>query len=294
MKHPIGFFLTLFLFFLLQVTINGQGLYMRVNGGYALGTSQGNLLELSFINYTYEDDTETSELIDLSLGKGLEAGAALGYSFNRFLSAEIGFSYLKSAEWTSEMKDESGSPSDDQYSISSITQSLNSNMISLAPTIQISAGAEKVNPYARFGLVLGKAKVMQSREMYSRYKSEFWDFDEIESSEMEMERNGGWALGFSGGLGLDFRLSQNFSFFSELRVLSLSYAPKKGEVTKYEENGINELKDLTVSEKEVEYVDKIVISNDDDPIEEDEPSQDLKHYLPYNSLGLRLGLEIRF
>ena len=66
---------------------------------------------------------------------------------------------------------------------------------------------------------------------------------------------------------------------------------KKGKYTKYVVNGYDILADMTVNEREVEYVDNYRETEDPDT---NVPQKRLRVSYPFSSLGLRAGIRFNF
>jgi hypothetical protein len=105
------------------------------------------------------------------------------------------------------------------------------------------------------------------------------------SNTMKMEFTGRSSLGFSGALGLQFELSEKLHFFTEVHMITHSWAPKRSVITEYTENGADQLPSMDTNDKETEYLDKYTAS--DDP---NAPDKELKYFMPLSSIGLQLGL----
>jgi len=251
----------------------GQGAYVNINAGYGASMSSQNLDYFDFYNYTTTSNSRTSEQVYVSLGKGLNFGGAFGYMFNENFGAELGFSYLLGGKSTAKY----------YYDGGTTDYTLSSTMLRINPSLVISSGLEGVNPYAKFGLVIGTGSV--------NYEIEDNDDGDILKTKLKMD--GGLALGLNAAIGANFTLSENMSLFGEINMINMSYAPTKGELTEATYNGADELPELTTSEREIEYVDSYTISYINPPAES-EPSKELKQKLPFGSFGLNFGLRISF
>jgi len=245
----------------------GQGAYVNLNLGYATCMSSGTMD--GFYNYTSGQNSSTSEQIYFSLGKGVNFGGAFGYMFNEHIGAELGISYLLGTKTKAK----------DEYSGGTTDYSLSSNMLRFIPTMVIAAGTEGVNPYAKFGFVIGTGGVFMDLE----------DNDDGDVIESKMKLNGGVAFGINAALGAIFKLSDNISLFGELNTINMSYAPTKGEITEATYNGTDVLPDMTTSDKEVEFVDELTY-NYNNPPPDSQPSQELKYKLPFGSFGINFGV----
>ena len=96
-----NYFKMLFLIFVISLTTNNlfaQGAYVNANFGYGFMMSSQNINYFSFYNFSAGNNSATLEQINVSLGKGVNAGATFGYMFNNHVGAELGISYLFGAK----------------------------------------------------------------------------------------------------------------------------------------------------------------------------------------------------
>ncbi len=262
------YFKPLLMVFVISLFANNlfaQGAYVNINAGYGLSMSSQNLN--NFYNSTDELNSRTDEQVNLSLGKGLNIGGALGYMFNKNIGAELGFSYLLGGESEAKHIDMDGTT---DYTLSS-------KMLRINPTLVIAAGFEKINPYAKFGFVIGSGSIM-----YESIEKEGIDI------KVRKEKfNGGLAFGLNAGVGALYNLSEKMTFFGELNMVNLSYAPTNGELTEATKNGANELPGMTIRERETVFVSSY---DRNAPRPDSQPRQELKQKFPFGSFGINIGL----
>jgi len=266
MKIFLRMFIMVFVISLFVNNLFAQGAYININTGYGLNMSSQNLA--NFNNLTVGSNSSTYEQVNVSLGKGLNLGGAFGYMFNENIGAELGISYLLGAK----------SKAKDIYPGGTTDYTLSSKMLRINPSLVIASRFENFNTYAKLGLMIGSGSIM----------SELNENDGDNYVE-EIKYNGGIALGLSSGIGAMFYLSDNMSFFGELYMENLSYAPTKGEVTKATFNGVSELPYWTTSEKEIEFVDSYTVNSSNPPVWS-QPRKQLKQKLPFGSFGVNIGL----
>ena len=108
---------------------------------------------------------------------------------------------------------------------------------------------------------------------------------------MKMELSGGMAFGLSSGVGVMLNRSDKMSFFGEINMVNLSYAPTKGKTTEAFYNEVNVLPYMTISEKEIEFVDSYTY-NSSNAQTVLEPRKELKQKFPFGSFGVNVGLRI--
>lgn len=251
----------------------GQGAYVNINAGYSANMSSQNLYYFNFYNSTSTSNSSTSEQVYVSFGKGLNFGGAFGYMFNENIGAELGLSYLLGGKSTAK----------DDYKDGTTDYTLSSNMLRINPSLVISSGLDGVNPYAKFGLVIGTGSV----------NYEYEDNDDGDVYRLKMKMDGGLSMGLNAAIGANFTLSDNMSLFGEINMINMSYAPTKGEVTEVTYNGADMLPDMTTSVKEIEFVDSYTYSYGNPP-PDSEPNKELKQKLPFGNFGLNFGLRIGF
>lgn len=264
-------FIFVFTFSLCGNNIFGQGAYVNINAGY--GANMGSQTLDGFNNYTSTANSTTREQVYLSLGNGLNFGGAFGYMFNENIGAELGLSFLLGGKSTAT----------DDYEDGTTDYNFSSNMLRINPSLVLSSGLNGVNPYAKFGLVMGTGSV----------NFEYEDNDDGDIYKGNLKMDGGLAIGLNAAIGANFTLSDKMSFFGEINMINMSYAPRKGEFIEVTYNGADELLGMTTSEKEIDFVDSYTYS-DNNPPPDSEPSKELKQKLPFGSFGLNFGLRISF
>jgi len=255
-------------------------------GGYNLGIATRSLLS----NVDLINDPSKIENVKVSLGKGLNFGLNLGYMFNGNIGIDLQCSYLLGDEVTGKFNFDgySWSGSDTTYYYHYYTESIKSQMFRVNPSIIIASGFDKLNPYAKFGVILGFGSIT-----YKVLNEEYVN-NQIQDIKVEKWKyDGGMAFGISSALGLMYHISDLISVYGELDLVGMSYAPKKGVMTEYTINGADQLPELTTDDKEIDFVDDYTYDNDNPPSPA-EPSKQLKNYWPYSSIGLNIGVRFSF
>ena len=285
-----GTVLIAFTIALFTSNLMAQGAYVNINAGYGFSMASQSMLGNSSNSYTENYGTGdytssgTYEVVNASFGKGLNFGGTFGYMFNEHVGAEVGVSYLLGgktegkSESTYKMIDYDGTTT---TTTSTFTTTYSSTMLRFIPSVVIAAGLDGIDPYAKFGVVIGMGSV----------KSEEEGTDDGDVTVEKWKHSGGMGLGLNAALGANFSISDNMVFFAELNMVNMSYAPTKGEMTEATYNGKDVLPDLTTSQKEIEYVDSNTWSSSDDP-SDSEPAKQLKNKLPFGSVGINVGLRI--
>jgi outer membrane protein W len=254
-----------------------KGTYVSVNTGYNMGT--GNIsyyqaMLLRMVNSTETSATTTqTDFIKVNLGKGLNFGANFGYMFNKNIGLELGANYLIGGKIKAKQTELSG-----DY----VNSEVSAKMLQIKPTIVFRGGYDKINPYAKVGLVIGSGKITNTQNEKAG----------IDNYNRTIEFNGGTPIGFHASLGTLYKLNEKLSLFGELNLVSLEYAPKKGVYTEYKKNGIDQLPTMTRAEKEVEFVDSYTDTGL--PSNPNEPGKQIKLPFSFSSIGLNVGVQYQF
>lgn len=280
-----------------QTNVFAQGVYVDVQAGYGMPLN-GQTDMLSNYSSSYIDNyitgeyssSYTEEVVNLSLGKGMNFGANVGYMFNKNIGAEIGVNYLLGGKTEGTYSDYYTYTDPTGYTEESwekSTQQMSAKMLQINPSFVVAGGFEKWNPYAKVGVVLGFGSI----EMEADYSDNMGN-----NGSYAMTLNEGMAFGLSGSFGTQYILNDQISLFGEASLVSLSYSPKKGEITKYNEDGVDMLPSLTTQDKETEFVDKTseYYDGSSTPSDPNTPSQELKTSYQFSSIGLRVGVKFNF
>lgn len=272
----ISIFFSIF-FSLIANAQSDKGFYASVNTGYNIGTGnvdRYNSMILGIGNSTQIDaSTYQIEYLKINFGKGLNAGATLGYMFNKNMGFELGVNYLFGGKNEGHGTELSG----DYFNAEA-----SAKMIQIKPTIIVRSGFNKINPYAKVGMVIGSGKITNTHnqkngaDLYND-TSEFY---------------GGMPIGFHANIGTLYKLNEKLSLFGELNLVNLEYAPKKGRLTESFKNGVDQLPSMTVRQKEVEFVTTITESSE--PSNPNEPGKSSKIAFTFSSIGLNVGLQYHF
>lgn len=275
-------FVMVFVISFLASNLFAQGAYFNINTGYGFSMSSQNIsfLDVDFHNHSSSfiggNYTFSNEQVNVSLGKGFDIGGTYGYMFNENLGVELDISYLIGSQYKVTREFESDARTD------SIEYALSSNMLRFNPSIVITSGFEKFNPYAKFGMIIGVGRIMYEKKRINMHMTYI-------KEENTMKFNGGIALGLSSSIGVMYDLNDKMSLFGEAKMINLSYAPEKGEMTEHIVNGEDRLSELTTREKEIDFVDSYTENYGTNTTPESEPRKELKQKFPYGSLSVNVG-----
>jgi opacity protein-like surface antigen len=254
-----------------------KGFYTSLNCGYNLGTGNPDYYQSAVLGIVNTNQitstTSTTEILKLPLGKGINVGANFGYMFNKNLGFEVGVNYLLGGTTTANQTNYNG-----DYGNSEVS----AKMIQIKPSIVFRAGFDKINPYAKVGMVIGSGKITNT-QIEKNLANLYVDTREF---------SGGTPIGFHSGLGLLFKLNEKLSLFGELNLVSLEYAPNKAIFTESTKNGIDQLPTKTNQQKETEFLESFTDTGA--PSNPNEPSKSPKLPFSFNSFGVNIGLQYHF
>jgi opacity protein-like surface antigen len=268
--------------FVMAGTLNAQKFYARLGVGMGFGLSYYGPSWDETINGNISDVSESKSG---SLGTGLNINLGLGYMFSKYLGVDLGFNeFIGFGVKTKYSQTQTGFSQqwDDKYV---------GRSFQIIPALVITPGFEKLNPYGRFGLIIGV--INQTNYSYTNTQTSIPD---AKASNTTVEKYkdkdyGGISLGFAAALGADFNLSKNFTVYAEINLNGVNYSPKKGKVVEWTRDGVDQKPLLTTKDLEWEYVKKL---DDKVNIPSDSPNQYLKESALLTNAGISIGAKFRF
>lgn len=266
-KKRIIFLMVLSIAFI-TTDLLAQGAYVSLNAGYGLNASSQNLGTTSYNNNGTNMTTYNQE--DFSFGKGIQFGGAAGYMFTKNIGVEMGLSYLTGDPTTLQSSYVNGSNKVD----------ISSKMLRINPSIIIVSGMSGLNPYARFGVIVGTGSIIE-KDNYTNNPN---------NTQSTQKLSGGYAYGLTAGVGVMYKLTGKISLFGELAMVNMSYAPTKGEITAYTFNGVDRMLSLSTRDRLTDYVETYTVKAGQTP-PDTEPAKSLVQKLPFGSVGINIGLK---
>jgi len=248
--------------------------YVRLGVGVSGGTSSN--LDMLY-KYTNDGSKESIQVVPVDLGSGFTGSVGFGYMVKKYLGFELTVSQFLGLPnfGDSIMKFPGGT---------SVTARIAGNMLAVTPSVVITAGLTKVNPYARFGMVVGVLPTMFGRLEATQATNPTTDIILIR------KYYGGVALGFSATLGVDFNISKVINLFAEANFQGITWSPSYSEITKYTINGNDHLGDMTTFMKETEYYSKLELN---DYVSPDVPKKELRKTYPFDQAGVTFGVRFK-
>lgn len=261
---------------LLSLPIHAQKLFIDLGSGYGLGAAP--VTAAREITYKYNGTTSTTSYKLIpgtgSLGRGVPVNVTIGSMFSKYVGIELGAEYLLGNKISNKVYYEGlGSESSEVISYSAKT-------LRLIPALRFSVPGEKVKPYLRTGLVVSVFSTVNANNLYVA------DHDFIEmSNEEEFTYKGNLSLGFMSGLGVSFQLTRSLNLFTEANLITQSWSPRKMELTKKVENGVDVLEQVPQKSRVTEFVDHY---------KDTDVNQSLKVQFPLSRIGIVAGLQMKF
>lgn len=220
--------------------VNAQKMYIRLGVGGGVGLAQ-------YVGTNWGDGTSTGSFSSMkiksySLGGGFNVNPAVGFMLSDHVGIELGVNEFIGLSKKEHLTSTSGTQDD----------KVSGMMLQLVPAIVITPGLEKVNPYARLGIIVGILPSI-TEKTNSTFSSGGEQLEATFVEDYKDKLSGGVALGFTAAGGADFSLGDHFSIFGEVVFNGITYAPKKGKIKTWTENGIDMLATATPKEKEWTY-----------------------------------------
>ena len=202
MKKLAALFVILGAFVFTSGNSHAQNFFVKLGGGYALGSTTS-LLMASF-------DTNNVEGHYGSYGEGILPALSLGYTFNKNIGIEVGGTYLI------------GKKFEHTHTMGSVTEThkMWGEGILISPSVFVQAPMKNITPYARFGGVIGMVKVKEE---------ETESGTGARTGTNKFESSGKMGLGMNGALGLKFKAGKMLDIYAELYGQSMNYGPEKRE-----------------------------------------------------------------
>jgi len=250
--------------------------YANVGVGGGISTS-------SSFNLLYDLDMNSTNpsisVHPVGLGNGFSGYATFGYRFNKYLAVDVTANEFLGLPV-------GGDSVVNLYGSGHAETKILGRMFSVIPAIVISAGLEKINPYARFGLLVGAFPTMLTRYSEANAKG-----NPATSLEITNHYYGGVALGYSATGGVSFKISKLITLFTELQFSHATWSPDHSEIIKYTVYGEDKLSTLTPYEKQVDFVRTKYLA---DPKNSGSPRQELRMTIPFSTFAANFGVSFNF
>ncbi|MDQ3111160.1 MAG: TonB-dependent receptor [Bacteroidota bacterium] len=250
--------------------------------GFGVGYSEG--ISRKVLGYNSEDNnvanTYFTENVKGSYGRGTNLNVYVGYMLNDVVGFELAGNYLYGGEYYFKSVDINPGTT------STLLQNAYATSIRIIPGFRLCYGENELRYYSRVALALGIAN-----KLIVNYERTTTNGGGTDINEQTFVYSGGNYIGFTGAFGLTYALSERVAVYGELTRYFISWGATEGEYTVSTRNGVDELGNMTTSEKYFEFEDRVDQTMNNNP---GEPTKFLKSYSPLNSLGLNVGLHFTF
>jgi hypothetical protein len=265
------------------VLIQAQGFYLRAGTGYGLpaATSQigQQLVQNQNVTTANPSNTYSTKVITGSFGSGYNFSVGAGYVFNQNFIFDLDIQYLGGRKYqTSDIlnyTDNTSSGTESDVFSSSASGFL------FNPSFVFSAGFGKAAPYGRFGLVAGSPKVTENESYY-------YDLDGTTTRDITWVYSKGLALGYSAGIGMNWKLKDNLDIYTEANFTGLTYYAKEGEMTKLVQDGNDNLSQYPEYNKKILFLKKY---DPQTPYDSTKPQLAAKTGSPFSSFSIEAGIK---
>lgn len=250
---------------------------------YANASIGGGISTASSFDLLYDVDLNSTNpsvsVHPVGLGTGFNGYATFGFRFSKYAAVEVSANeFLGLPVGGDSVMNLPGS--------SNAEVKIAGRLFSVVPAIVINAGLEKVNPYARFGLLVGV-----SPYMITRYNEPNDKGNPATALEIYNQYYGGIALGYSAAGGVSFGISDRIRLFAELQFTHATWSPDHSEIIRYMVYEEDKLSTLTNYEKYVDFVTTKYLA---DPKNSGDPRKELRTAIPFSTAAANFGFSFSF
>ena len=274
----------------------GQSYYVKATAGYSFPLAAYSMGVNSLSVERMETDPTTGHVVPKgflikeegvtgTLNAGPTASATIGYQLADNASVEVDVGYVSGNQYEVVSEERQMLDGEIQYAISDFRSWRASNAF-ISPSFVLTTGEGLLKPYLKAGPLLALARVTEK----SRSLSEQDNNPEL--TQTEQQYSGNIALGLRGTAGLEMRLNEKMSIFSEVVFLGMQYAPKEMQMLRYEVNGEDQIGLWTIRQRKVTFVDQTTLDTGNPASSPDEPYKSLKTHFGMSSVSAMAGLKI--
>jgi hypothetical protein len=266
--------------FLMAGTVSAQKNYLRFGVGGGVGLKQ--YMSYFWANETATNSTDNVEVKSMSLGGGFNVNLAFGHMMSDYVGIELGVN-----EFIGLTKKVNSSQTNTYGDYTSETK-LSGMMLQLVPAIVITPGLEKINPYARLGMIVG---ILPSvTEKYNSTTTYSGELKATHTTADKVKLSGNVSLGFTAAAGFDYNLSEKLALYGELVFNGITYAPSKGKYKEWTVDGVDQMPTATTKEKEWTFEKKYDAEED---IPDSSPDKQPKMSLNFSNVELNIGIKFK-
>ncbi|MCW3102898.1 MAG: hypothetical protein JWO09_1338 [Bacteroidetes bacterium] len=256
-------------FFTVCSSACAQKMYAGFAAGYGLSMASQSLAS----NVNNGNIHTSASVVRGSLGKGFHLNGSVGYLLRPKTGLEINVSYLDSWNYRSEYRRENAFVE---------KTTLSATMLRLTPAFRLNLAEGKIRPYITLGVVFRLTGNIWIDDMYV-------DLQTQSETRSTWKYSKGFSLGLSSSAGAIYLLNPKLAIFAGLDMISQSWGPKRGILTRYEIDGVDMIPNMSPSQKEIDFLDNYTATNYN-PSAGWSHRQQLRQYYPFSSIGINAGI----
>ncbi|PZF74040.1 OmpW family outer membrane protein [Taibaiella soli] len=216
----------------------------------------------------------TSQPRRAAVNAGLQGTVGVGYMFNKYIGVCVNVNAgIASKKYTYENSSSLAQPFGN-----SISQTQQAQMpVLVTPSFYFQTTNKDFNLYSRVGLAL---PVYQKIKITS--ESSVGTTEYAGTTTMKTD----FCPGFNGAVGVDYKINDNFHFWSEVSMLSLSLYTKESTITSYSVNGADQLSAIPENKRTTKYTEGQTTATG--------PNYQAKYTIPFSTIGLFAGISYHF
>lgn len=288
------------------LSLKAQKGYVDANFGYGFG-APGSVLgqDVKINRFMFMETSREVSNISGSLGKGFNAQVTGGYMFNKHIGLEMGVNFfLGSNTMTNKMsiaqKDTTWNIDADNFSSSKSFARI--NQLRLIPAVVFSTDTVKgISGYAKLGTIIAVVGSAKTTTSSINSQIDYSNNGNIVRNRVDEEYliKGQVSVGFRGAIGLNYNITSKIAVFGEAYVSSISVKHSSRTMKKYTVNGEDKLETIPVSQKEIEFVNKIDAQSNNQTSNQqtfdlNAPRHELYQKTNLTQIGIQIGFKYYF
>jgi hypothetical protein len=272
--------LLVFFIFLMRFTLHAQEANsddrwsVRLDGGYGIGLCDYDPCD--YYDEDYYPSYDTHKSIGFEPGRGFDINAGATYMFTKNIGVDLGVTDFFGSPIMQKINNYYGENN------SSTSRQYKGMIFEVIPSVVFDLNLGKVDPYARFGMIIGAYPLINLKETEIQNGTTF---------EYTGKYMGNVPLGFSAAAGVKYNLTDHLGIYGEFTCNGINYTPKEYKLTKYTVNGIDEYSTLTNKQKYIDFVKSYDASQ---TIPDDSHAKQLKQTFPFSNFEINIGASWRF
>lgn len=283
--------------------------YANFHGGYSMALGSTFKFypdDISSINLKMADNNVVSKDVAYKapkkgLGEGFRVGGGLSYVLNDYINVGLDVDYFRSTirkvrDSSFSQTFSSGALSSQAYNERNII-SYDATLLTFTPNITLKAiSRPKWFLYNRIGAVITIRPNSIEHDTHQSTTTMAWQGYKKDSSSNTDTRYE-WdiknpSFGFSGAIGAQVKLTERIRIFSEVQFSHIVFVVTRRKTTSYDVNGVEEVNNLTVNQKEIDFEKDFQTSTwVPDP---NKPDKAVTQRIPITYVGIQAGLVYRF